>query len=57
MDQNGRCAKVNVMLYIGSNTNFIREDLAKMLKLQGKYVAMNINGKFEKSFYSLIQLL
>ena len=55
MDQNGRCAKVNVTLYIGSNTNFIREDSAKMLKLQGKYVEMNINGKFKKSFYSLIQ--
>ena len=55
MDQNGRCAKVNVMLYIGSNTNFIREDLVEILKLQGKYVETNINGKFKKSFYSLIQ--
>ena len=44
MGANGRSAKVNVMLDIGSDTNFIREDLAKRLKLQGKYVDMSING-------------
>ena len=41
---NGKSARVNVMLDIGSDTSFIREDLAKSLKLHGKHVEMSING-------------